>query len=571
MEPEEYLDKAAAFSDEIEDPYPEQKRMARILFESMKIQGVVQVSQGPTGMGKTLVQVSVAKALVDLGKRVLIAVPTYNHLNDNTIRELEWIDVDRPSIIYGISNKRYTDVKCPLGRSYCHRNPISKTCQEQIESCPIAKERGEATKGSLALTVHHMIASKPTIMNDFDVILIDESHGLPEVIRGQAEKTITPNALNKFFQTYKDAVDLDHAQKLMKRAQRQLQRDKRPPRSWADDILSNLRETAREHPNNENFAEWRYYDFAEWASDGTLHFRQHRKKIQVPDHLSVGLISATIEEPRAHVKDCEFANLILRPPDVYDTPEFRRRFEHRPIFGIKDGPRLGKADPKNYATFRDEANRIIHELVTEIKEVTLILCQNKRDARSIASALEQDITLKNRLTMLDDEQFEELDSFEDYIQAEIDTGKRLIVATASSRLWEGANVPKLHFLIIDALPYRRASSLEQRATKGRQRAQSWKAWRRFMLTRIQQGVGRLVRKKDEWGIAVIIDGRFHSNHKQFFRELPLYITSPQIFRWTERKKARQDIQRMIGFLRRGKSGRRDKLLDELLGEQVAVS
>ena len=55
MNPEEYLELAKERSDEISEIYNEQNRMARILFESMKMNGVIQVSQGPTGMGKTLV------------------------------------------------------------------------------------------------------------------------------------------------------------------------------------------------------------------------------------------------------------------------------------------------------------------------------------------------------------------------------------------------------------------------------------------------------------------------------------------------------------------------------------
>ena len=87
MNPEEYLEVAKDNSDEIYEIYEEQYRMARILFESMKMNGVIQVSQGPTGMGKTLVILAVAKALIEIGKRVLISAPTYNHLYDNMIKE----------------------------------------------------------------------------------------------------------------------------------------------------------------------------------------------------------------------------------------------------------------------------------------------------------------------------------------------------------------------------------------------------------------------------------------------------------------------------------------------------
>ena len=83
MNPLEYLQKAVNSSDTIDRIYDEQQKMANVLYQSMNQQGVIQVSQGPTGMGKTLVELAVACALKDDGKRVLIAVPTYNHVADN--------------------------------------------------------------------------------------------------------------------------------------------------------------------------------------------------------------------------------------------------------------------------------------------------------------------------------------------------------------------------------------------------------------------------------------------------------------------------------------------------------
>ena len=163
--------------------------------------------------------------------------------------------------------------------------------------------------------------------------------------------------------------------------------------------------------------------------------------------------------------------------------------------------------------------------------------------------------VKNRLTILPEDS-NDVDSYENIIKNEIEKGKTVIIATASSRLWEGANVPELKFLIIDALPYRRLNPDEKSAT-GSKRAKTWKSMKRFMLNRMQQGIGRLVRKEAEWGIAVIIDNRFYTNHKQLFKELPRYIVSDQIFRWTEKDNLINKVVRMIKQLKSGKSSRVD--------------
>ena len=125
MNPEEYLELAKERSDEISEIYIEQKKMARILFESMKMSGVIQVSQGPTGMGKTLVILAVARCLTEIGKRVLISAPTYNHLYDNMIKEAKLIFGEEITkytpIMYGKTNQRYENLveNCPRKMEYC--------------------------------------------------------------------------------------------------------------------------------------------------------------------------------------------------------------------------------------------------------------------------------------------------------------------------------------------------------------------------------------------------------------------------------------------------------------------
>ena len=563
MNPEEYLEIAKENSDEISEIYTEQKRMARILFESMKMNGVIQVSQGPTGMGKTLVILAVAKALTEIGKRVLISAPTYNHLYDNMIKEAklifgEEIGEDTP-IMFGKSNIRYEDLleKCPRGVEQC-KNPSSKECQNSLDKCQRAQDHFWCKNSEIVFTVHAYIVSVPSYMNEYDVVLIDESHGFPDVIRSNSQTSFSIEDLMNLIKKENDASikqQLESSLNYWKNAKKRINSNKKAPQALIDRIFNPLKNVASRVPESSELSSLKYYDLARFTSDGRLYISSYRRIPDWNENLSVGLISATIEDARAHIRDCQFSSLLMRPADKYETDRFRKRFEKRPIYGLIDGPRLSKGDPQNYGIFREEANLIIRDLVENTDQITLILCQNQKDAKSIQKVLKQSEKVKNRLTILP-EDTDDVDSYETIIKAEIDKGKTVIIATASSRLWEGANVPELKFLIIDALPYRRLNPDEKTAT-GSKRAKTWKSMKRFMLNRIQQGIGRLVRKEDEWGIAVIVDNRFYTNYKQLFKELPNYITSSQIFRWIENEKIVNEIVKMINRLQSGKSARID--------------
>ncbi len=563
MNPEEYLEVAKKASSEISEIYNEQIRMARILFESMKMNGVIQVSQGPTGMGKTLVILAVAKSLIDIGKRVLISAPTYNHLYDNMIKEAklifgEEITANAP-ILYGKSNPRYADLigNCPRKLEHC-KNPISRDCQKFLDECQRAQEYLNCKNSNIVFTVHAYIVSVPSYMNEFDVVLIDESHGLPDVIRSNSQTSFSIENLKRLIEIESDINVkqlLESSLNYWKNAKKRIGANKKVPQALIDRIYFPMKNAASMVAESSELSSLKYYDLARFTSDGRLYISSYRRNPDWNENLSVGLISATIEDARAHIRDCHFSSLIMRPADKYETERFRLRFEKRPIYGLIDGPRLSKGDPQNYSIFREEANLIIKDLVENTNEITLILCQNQKDAKSILKVLKASEKVKNRLTILPEDS-NDVDSYENIIKDEIEKGKTVIIATASSRLWEGANVPELKFLIIDALPYRRLNPDEKSAT-GSKRAKTWKSMKRFMLNRIQQGIGRLVRKGGEWGIAVIIDNRFYTNHKQLFKELPRYIVSAQIFRWTEKDNLINEVVKMIKQLKSGKSARVD--------------
>ena len=78
---------------------------------------------------------------------------------------------------------------------------------------------------------------------------------------------------------------------------------------------------------------------------------------------------------------------------------------------------------------------------------------------------------------------------------------KVILATASSRLWEGIDIQDLLLEIIFDLPYIQPPVYMDRS-------KSWWYVKRKMLMRLQQGIGRLIRKENDLGVCVVFDNRF---------------------------------------------------------------
>jgi len=216
--------------------------------------------------------------------------------------------------------------------------------------------------------------------------------------------------------------------------------------------------------------------------------------------------------------------------------------------GLIDGPILRK-DPGLQATYdsaRKEADKIIGSIVPELKRPLLILCRNSQDAKSIESHLSQIREVQKKLYVFEDEgSAVDLDIVETRINKEIESGRDIVVTTASSRVWEGVNLRHLRFLVVDALPYASPQPYE------RFEVSAWGSWRnsrtfRFMIRRIQQGIGRLMRTDDDpWGLVLVVDGRFNAQWNTIKSALPSHMTSQEIIRFVTRDQLRDVILRTV--------------------------
>lgn len=569
--------------------YDEQKQMINPMFETLQRKGVVFVGQGPTGMGKTLVIGAVTKALVAQGKRVCIAVPTYTHLKEVMGYHLNLLGIEY-AILRGLSALEPHE-GCPLKGGeiptpiFCSEHktaltgPDTETCRNIL--CTVRKEKLVAEKAKVVLAVYHKLLSRPRLLNDFDIVIFDESHGLEPAVRHsriprirREDLEVTASFLPEYKETLNEvAVSLE---RLAGRVDVPLAYVERriidPIRAILFDIEKRIHEIevekkrvgqevvnafytlqsairAMERPGSYRFI---HHEGSILAIPHEISFFTDRPKERSKD-ISIALISATIESPKFHAKDSGFAYHTLAPPVQIQSPRLIKKFRNRPILGLMDGPILRK-DPRAmdyYKVARLEANKVIGEIVPSFDEPVLILCRSKDDARSIQKYLSTIKEVQPRLYIFDEEwPAADIDLVQSMLNREIESGRNIILTSASSRLWEGINIKRLRLLVVDALPYATPQPYE------RYDPESWSSWRtsrpfRFMIRRIQQGIGRLMRtKEDPWGVVVVIDGRFNAQWGTIKTALPVYMTDREIVRFVPKHSLKKEVEDTLLRLRR---------------------
>lgn len=555
------FDLAVGNDPKIDVIFDEQKSMANALFTHLQKENTSIVAQGPLGMGKSLVISVVAASLSEEGKKVLICSPTYSHAK-STIRDtFRKIERD-PPILYGVSRYfRKFGYICPLRISNKTDHQACNKCNE--EDCRINRDQSVANESSIVLTSHALLVSRSSIASNFDVIIIDECHGYPDVVRNADCESVTHDAFVLELEKLKNFSSLGKTVKSVQTMYEKL--SKTGKEYWETKLQTGIKNLGKMMFSTQ--VESTIFSYTDRISEvksrnGRFYITRRRHKPKYEKNLSIGLVSAIIEDPLELAKECEFGDRIFAPPFVVKSlsDRFRNRFDNRPVYALLDGPNL-KVYDSGYKTLRHKANRIIKNIALKFTDPILILCRNENDAKSIQNTLLASESLSERIFLCDSISEKDLDEFEGIVNSHVKEGGNVVIATASSRLWEGANIIGLKLLIIDALPYRRPSPEETSAgLRGWYKSPVF----RFMLRRLQQGIGRLVREDGDWGIVVIVDGRLYSGGKRILNRLPAWIVGEHIFRWTLSENISSEVLKIRNTLRKGKSARRIKRLDLIL-------
>jgi hypothetical protein len=211
-----------------------------------------------------------------------------------------------------------------------------------------------------------------------------------------------------------------------------------------------------------------------------------------------GLVFATATPGDAikHASACSLRNykdgeLRITPSRDVAFPGIDNWFNRLNILVVTD---IG--DTRQQDAF-NKAMNLTTNILTTRSERALVLFKNYRDQRKA-----NDLLTKK----LNDEKLFFIDSSiqdSDFVE-QLASKTQISLASASSTLWEGINILDLRIAIIVTAPFIRPPIGNKKPYPDERR----------MLIRLQQGIGRIIRKPTDYGVAVLMDERFEKYVKR---------------------------------------------------------
>jgi Rad3-related DNA helicase len=512
-----------------------QEQAPEFLYEKL-VKGRNVLVDAPPGLGKSYAACKCAARLATTGKRVLIIVPTRTLRRqnfDNILKEVENIDVHE--------SKGINDYYCPLIMANADPTVCQNErdmCKRENKGCDVLKDVESCETAAVTVATFSKFLLNKQQFKGNEIIFIDESHGFEN-----AETTFLQAYLS-FKKMREVASKLEgikpSVQEKISRLARSLElislrvggsnllapQEVIRIRGFLED--EEFRTFALECSKENKHLFFRYF-YLQLNSmkmkmqnisrnqfffyKDTLIGRPKSMRAELAssfNYKSIALLSATIDEPFEHAKACAVdTRRFDKERDaaiIKDYPRIRR--SNRLLISLTDGPNL-KTGNAQYPLNRERANRILKEILEEFMVKTLLLFRSYED-HDLAETYFRKCTFSERIIKI--ERGEDPDTIEEKISEF--RGRNIILTTASTRLWEGADIPGLRLLIIDALPYPSPDPiLKNYFPRGP----------RIMIKKLKQGLGRIVRNDRDWGAAVVIDNRFSCEFGSISKKLPWYM------------------------------------------------
>lgn len=550
---EKFVKERFPFDQFPDGPNPLQNLMMPQILEAI-LNNQSLVVQAPHGLGKTFGYLLPVIYLIENGRRVCILCPTKKHQGQvrDVYNQLPGISVAALTY-FGTTHYICPKKGANATSFYCaaHKEECSK---EEPIPCELLKAESTLLEERLVITnFAKFLSVSPKELGGFNVVVIDESHGFEDAIRNilQAKITIpmieksinelsmiknvdvssTCNVLNALHRNIDDAVVIvgegnDAPEDILDELQVTLQDNKQHMDETERYIETNLQNPVEfsyfNFWNNTAKLLWTLqnrYDFSFLVYEmGILSIPRTERMIQQHMMTRLGdaqviLVSATIESVAEHAQSCGITRRRFARPIIWtEYPQTRRR--RRLLLSLIDGPLLASAKETGVSPAeRQKANRTIESVLMALPKRALVLFRSHRDCRQAESYLIKNPHLKERVhTILDEDR--------DAVEAEVEKLKvsDIVLASGSSCLWEGVDIPGLKLVIIDALPYIRPPP------EIRSQRDKFRYIQRRMLRRLQQGLGRLVRRDDDWGVGLVVDRRLFRDRRRLLIRIPDYIS-----------------------------------------------
>ena len=209
------------------------------------------------------------------------------------------------------------------------------------------------------------------------------------------------------------------------------------------------------------------------------------------------LATATPGDANKHAYSCSLrdyseCDIKITPAKTAVFPEIDNWFEGLSLLVVTD---LG--DTRQSTPF-SKALDLTTAILTNRQERTLVLFKNYRD-QTKANAYLNGLFSKGKLFFIDSSIQDS-----DFVE-ELASKSQVSLASASSTLWEGINILDLRIAVIVTAPF-------IRPVVGKKL--TYPDLERRMLVRLQQGIGRIIRRPTDYGVAVLMDSRFEKYVKK---------------------------------------------------------
>jgi len=484
----------------------------------------------PTGTGKTYVYLPAAIVAANHGHRVCIIVATNLIIDQLERKYLPNFKVKtKPHVVKGIEHYDclLTGNKADYGT--CNKKQKSE-CSKERPECTVLNITKEFEEYPFILTNFHKFLSTPT-ERGFDLIIIDDSHGFENALDDKFQNRLAYYQINDLFKRHElknDAIAdftgffLDYFDDAL-RAIPPDQLNRRMPDDVIKGIaeiegfdqlqnqLKNIGEADRDivfdmlyfanccknTSYNTFYIQKDYYNQNDPQEAALIARKSDSFQNNVVKKLfgksKVVFASATPGDIITHASYCTHRkytddSISIIPKSV--PPQVENWFNGLQILETRDFP-------KDSSDSIEKSAEIAAEILKRGKGKTLLLFKSYRDQRKAENTLKKIVT--REITFIDD-------SYQTEKVQQCVEKADIIMATASSRLWEGIDISDLKLEIIFSLPFIRPPvHLEPR--------DSFPFVRRKMLIRLQQGIGRLIRKENDTGVCIILDNRLEKYKK----------------------------------------------------------
>lgn len=484
------------------------------------------VLQLPTGTGKTFVYLPIAVAAASKEYRVCALVATNLILDQVKNKYLPFFKRPvEPLIAKGIEHYTCQMTHDRADYSTCTREQRQNVCMDLYPECPVVRTNREFEDRCLILTNYHKFLSTPT-SKGFDLIIIDDSHGFENALDDKFQNRIAHYQVDRIFQDHDSSKDviadvsgnfLDIFDDVL-RTLPPNELTRRVPDDYVKQIadIKNVKDLQAQAKSLASLDDrsmcYELFYFIKSCQNPTLHTFYIAKDYYNKDNpseaamiarmsdksqeslvrflmrdASVMFVSATPGDVKTHASYCthrDYSDGSLAVIPHSEHPDLRNWFDGLHVLEIKDSG----VDLQDQI---EEGVKVAIDIIGQTSGKTLLLFKNYRDQRKAQRTLVGG--LRRAVTFIDD-------SYDTETVQELVDKADIIMATASSRLWEGTDIPDLRLEIIFSLPFIRPPVyLDSR--KG------WPLVQRKMLVRLQQGIGRLIRRENAVGVCIILDSR----------------------------------------------------------------